>query len=365
MRKLIHCASSQKRDTKPRFRGKILTFATGTLLLQALCLKDEHHTEVLWAKFCIWCFSQFPGTRSKATLWKCIIVISFLFLVPERRATPDTIPSCDAHFQTKKNHEKRLPVAKVRIFLLRRGFVSFFRLESVFSSMTLHVKKIISLWKMKIFPRNVLFTRYEKQNSNFPLLTFFPKHLILMGLYLVPPHPPTNTHFLLFVFTCYDKVFLSWEKRTLSVKMFFLKGFEHTLLCAPKFNVPNLMSPKFSGSTVAAFFPEKPFFTFSRVFIASFVIFISKLNVLWSTILTMFSTFHTLWLRHRNFYTDYNRKSVMIHTTSLFFFEHFNYSLFCLLKCMSLQKRKVSNSYFRHGCLKAWSGDIASCKRPC
>jgi hypothetical protein len=48
------------------------------------------------------------------------------------------IAFCDAHFSDKKNHEKRVPVSKVRTFLLRRGFGSLFWLESQWISVLIH-----------------------------------------------------------------------------------------------------------------------------------------------------------------------------------------------------------------------------------
>jgi hypothetical protein len=65
-----------KRVTKPRFRRKILTFATGTVFHEFFC----------WKMCIIWRYyvqhfvsdaSQCPGTKIKARLSKCIIAISF------------------------------------------------------------------------------------------------------------------------------------------------------------------------------------------------------------------------------------------------------------------------------------------------
>jgi hypothetical protein len=45
-------------------------------------------------------------------------------------------------YQQKKIHEKRVHVAKVRIFLLTRGFVSLFWLESQWSNALIHDRPV-------------------------------------------------------------------------------------------------------------------------------------------------------------------------------------------------------------------------------
>ena len=108
------------------------------------------------------------GTRSKATLSKCIIAISFCFsyLSGDRRQ----IQNCARNaflgcvsIQQKTFHEKKVSVAKVRIFLLKRGFGTSFSLNHsgpVFPVMTLPVKKSYLYEKWKFFNEFFLLGRY-------------------------------------------------------------------------------------------------------------------------------------------------------------------------------------------------------------
>ena len=93
------------------------------------------------------------GTRSKATLSKCIIAISFCFsyLSGDRcqiqKYARNAFLGC-VSIQQKKFHEKRVSVAKVRIFLLKSGFGYLFQLESQWASVPSHdpsSEKITSL----------------------------------------------------------------------------------------------------------------------------------------------------------------------------------------------------------------------------
>ena len=132
-----------------------------SFFMKFFCLKDEHHRKVLWAKFCIWCRSPLRYEKQNE-----MAMIHFdnvaLLLVPGHWEASDTkfsptILSCDAHLSNKKISRKNSACSKSYNFSPETWFwvslLAWITVDQCF----IHdpsSKKIISLWKTKIFPRN-------------------------------------------------------------------------------------------------------------------------------------------------------------------------------------------------------------------